>query len=59
MSDNNKNPAMSDLERINRSYTTGSQSYTPSKNECKDEAKKPGDQQDSNRGSQYRPPLQG
>lgn len=46
----NKKPAMSDLERITRSYSTGSQSYTPATN---DEVTHPEDQKDSKDGQQH------
>jgi hypothetical protein len=55
MPENNKKPTMSDLERINRSYSTGGQSYTPSRHECEREAPQSEDQQDPKRDSQHRP----
>ena len=52
----NKKPAMSDLERINRSYSTGSQSYAP---KTSDEVTHPEDQKTSKGGQQHQPPSQG
>jgi hypothetical protein len=42
-----KQPAMSDLERINRSYVTGSQYYTPKLNNEGSAVTRPEDQKDS------------
>ncbi|MFZ0563329.1 MAG: hypothetical protein WBD45_07180 [Terriglobales bacterium] len=42
-----KQPAMSDLERINRSYVTGSQYYTPTVNDDAPAVKRPEDQKNS------------
>jgi|GEM_PF-4292659 len=49
-----KRPAMSDLERINRSYAFGSQSYTPSRWE--DDTTHSEDQKDSTDAKQSPPP---
>jgi hypothetical protein len=50
-------PAMSDLERINRSYVSGSQTYTPSRLEDEDSTQTE-DQKDSKRGKLYPPASQ-
>jgi hypothetical protein len=52
-----KQPAMSDLERINRSYVTGSQSYTLSRSD-EGGVSKPEDQKESKDGLQSRLPSQ-
>ena len=49
-------PAMSDLERINRSYVTGSQYYTPTRSDEGSEVKRKEDQKDSKDGLQSRLP---
>jgi hypothetical protein len=49
-------PAMSDLERINRSYVTGSQYYAPTKSDEGSAVKRPEDQKDSKDGFQSRLP---
>jgi hypothetical protein len=54
----NQEPAVSDLERVKLSYSTGSQTYTPTANDDQ-AAKKSGDQQNSRHGSQRQPPSQG
>lgn len=51
-------PAVSDLERVKLSYSTGSQTYTPRANEDQ-AAKRSEDQQNSRHGSQRQPPSQG
>ena len=51
---------MSDLERMNRSYATGSQYYTPTQSDEDSAVKRPEDQKDSKDGFQSRlPPREG
>jgi hypothetical protein len=47
-------PAMSDLERINRSYASGIQTYTPSGSQ-ESESKRTEDQKDSKREKSHPP----
>jgi hypothetical protein len=49
-------PAMSDLERINRSYVTGRQPYTPTRSEEESAVKRSADQKDSKDGMQSQLP---
>jgi hypothetical protein len=51
-----KKPAMSDLERVTRSYSTGSQSYTPAVNDQDSKVTRSEDQEDPKRGPQCQPP---
>lgn len=52
-----KNQPMSDLERINRSYVTGGQAYTPYRIDDGSVVRTE-DQQDAKDGLQSRPPAQ-
>lgn len=49
----NEKSAMSDLERVKRSYSTGSQTYTPPKKDENDNVRRSEDQQNSKHGQQY------
>jgi hypothetical protein len=53
----NQKPAMSDLERINRSYVSGTQTYTPSRLQDEDSTRIE-DQKDSKPGELCPPASQ-
>jgi hypothetical protein len=57
--ENNMQKPMSDLERIQQSYTSGGQTYAPPKDDASLPAKRSEGPQSSTRYPQSRTPLQG